>query len=71
MCFGGNPATDLTTIEFNGTSWSTTGLHVQTRYGPYGSGSVTGALMSGGHSGGSTLTNTEEYRKPVMKFIGT
>ena len=71
MTFGGSPATDLTTIEFDGTSWSTTGLHVTARYGCFGTGSASAALMSGGNNAGSTMTSTEEYRKPVMKFIGT
>lgn len=72
MCFGGSPATDLTTIEFDGTSWSTTGYHTQSRYGGYGSGSVTEALMSGGINAGSTITNTEEWRKAsVITMVGT
>ena len=72
MTFGGHPIANTNSIEWDGTSWLTSGQYTTGRYGAYGAGSsTTSVLMSGGWLSGATLTSTEEYRKPVMKFIGT
>ena len=60
------------TEEYDGTCWSTANNLITATYDVCGGGSISGAYIAGGEKGSNVYANeTQEYRRAIMKFIGT